>query len=74
MVTKRGPWLYNFWRDKTHPQGIWRRTTLSEFRKAEPQWELLLDIDALGKAEGVNWVWAGSDCLRPDYDLCLIAL
>ena len=74
MVTKRGPWLYNFWRDKTHPQGIWRRTTPSEFRKAEPQWELLLDIDALGKAEGVNWVWAGSDCLRPDYDLCLIAL
>ena len=74
MVTKRGDWLYNFWRDKAHPQGIWRRTTPSEYRKAEPQWELLLDIDALGKAEGVNWVWAGSDCLQPDYDYCLIAL
>ena len=34
----------------------------------------LLDIDALGKAEGVNWVWGGADCLRPAYDRCLISL
>jgi prolyl oligopeptidase len=74
MVTKRGNFLYNFWRDKANPQGIWRRTTLAEYRKSEPQWELLLDIDALGKAEGVNWVWEGADCLRPDYNRCLIAL
>jgi prolyl oligopeptidase len=65
-VSKMGDFYYNFWRDKTNPQGVWRRTTLTEFRKAEPQWEVLLDIDALGKAEGVNWVWAApSACARP---------
>ena len=73
-VSKRGEYYYNFWRDKQNPQGIWRRTTLAEYRKENPEWEVLLDIDALGKAEGVNWVWGGSDCLRPDYDRCLIDL
>ncbi len=73
-VGKMGGYYYNFWRDKQNPQGVWRRTTLEEYRKAEPAWEVLLDIDALGKAEGVNWVWGGANCLRPDYDRCLIAL
>ncbi|MBY4599639.1 prolyl oligopeptidase family serine peptidase [bacterium BD-1] len=73
-VGKMGNYYYNFWRDKQNPQGVWRRTTLEEYRKDEPRWEVLLDIDALGKAEGVNWVWAGAECLRPDYDRCLIDL
>jgi prolyl oligopeptidase len=74
FVGKIGDYYYNFWRDKTNPQGIWRRTTLAEFRKEAPKWEVLLDIDALGKAEGTNWVWGGAECLRPDYDRCLINL
>jgi prolyl oligopeptidase len=73
-VTKMGEYYYNFWKDKQNPQGVWRRTTLAEYRKPQPQWEVLLDVDALGKAEGTNWVWAGADCLRPAYDRCLIAL
>ena len=73
-VGKMGDYYYNFWRDKQNPQGVWRRTTLAEYRKDAPQWEVLLDIDALGKAEGENWVWHGADCLRPDYSRCLIAL
>ena len=73
-VGKMGQYYYNFWRDKQNPQGVWRRTTLEEYRKDEPKWEVLLDIDALGKAEGVNWVWGGAECLRPDYDRCLIDL
>jgi prolyl oligopeptidase len=73
-VGKMGEFYYNFWRDKNNPQGIWRRTTMAEFRKESPKWEVLLDIDALGKAEGVNWVWGGADCLRPDYDRCLVSL
>ena len=74
FVGKIGDYYYNFWRDKTNPQGIWRRTTLAEFRKDAPKWEVLLDIDALGKAEGTNWVWGGAECLRPAYDRCLISL
>jgi prolyl oligopeptidase len=74
FVGKIGEYYYNFWRDKTNPQGVWRRTTLAEFRKDAPKWELLLDIDALGKAEGTNWVWGGAECLRPEYNRCLINL
>ncbi len=73
-VGKMGDYYYNFWRDKTNPQGVWRRTTPAEYRKDAPAWEVLLDIDALGKAEGTNWVWGGAECLRPDYDRCLINL
>ena len=28
------------------------------------QWEVLLDLDALGEAEGVTWVWHGAQVLR----------
>src|SRR3546814_15544275 len=73
-VGKRGEYYYNFWQDAQYERGIWRRTTLDEYRKDEPKWETLLDLDALNKAEGENWVWHGADCLRPDYERCLVAL
>ncbi len=73
-VSRRGAWLYNFWQDAKHPRGIWRRTTMAEYRKAEPKWELLLDVDALGKAEGQSWVWQGSSCLSASSNRCLVAL
>ena len=73
-VDKMGGHYYNFWRDAQNPRGLWRRTTLAEYRKAEPAWETVIDLDALGKAEGENWVWHGADCLKPDYRLCLVSL
>jgi prolyl oligopeptidase len=73
-VGKTGDFYYNFWRDKQNPQGVWRRTTLDEYRKDAPAWELLIDVDALGKAEATNWVWRGANCLRPDYNRCLVTL
>jgi prolyl oligopeptidase len=73
-VMRRGRWLYNFWQDAAQPRGLWRRTTFEEFRKPQPQWEIVLDLDALAKAESENWVWAGADCLGPDYQRCLISL
>ncbi|WP_033397673.1 prolyl oligopeptidase family serine peptidase [Arenimonas oryziterrae] len=74
MVVKQGDYYYNFWRDKEHPAGLWRRTMLAEYRKAEPAWEVLIDLDALNKTESKNWVWHGADCLKPAYARCLIAL
>ena len=74
FVQKMGGYYYNFWKDRNHERGIWRRTTLEEFRKPAPAWETLIDLDALNKAEGENWVWHGADCLRPDYRHCLVAL
>ena len=64
----------NFWQDATHVRGIWRRTTLDSYRTDAPQWETILDIDALSAAEGKNWVYKGSTCLQPDERLCLISL
>jgi prolyl oligopeptidase len=55
---------YNFWRDAAHERGLWRRTTPEEYRKAEPAWETVLDLDALAALEGENWVWAGADHLE----------
>ncbi len=73
-ISKMGEFYYNFWRDKSNPAGLWRRTTLAEYRKAEPKWEVLIDLDALNKSENANWVWHGADCLKPAYTQCLIAL
>ena len=73
-IEKLGDYYYNFWRDKQNPAGLWRRTTPAEFRKAAPAWEVLVDLDALNKAEKANWVWHGADCLKPDYRHCLVAL
>jgi prolyl oligopeptidase len=67
-------YLYNFWRDADHERGIWRRTTLAEYRKAAPRWETVIDLDALARDEKENWVWAGAACLEPGGTRCLVSL
>ena len=64
----------NFWQDAQHVRGVWRRTTLDSYKTAEPQWETVLDIDALAEAESANWVYKGSTCLAPEERYCLISL
>ncbi|MCE7032074.1 prolyl oligopeptidase family serine peptidase [Lysobacter sp. GX 14042] len=73
-VQKIGQYYYNFWKDARHERGLWRRTTLEEYRKDAPAWETVLDLDALNAAEGENWVWHGANCLEPEYRRCLVAL
>ncbi len=73
-VVRRGDHYYNLWRDAKNPRGLWRRTSLAEYRNPEPAWETVIDLDVLGKAEGENWVWAGADCLGPEYRRCLVRL
>jgi prolyl oligopeptidase len=74
FIVKHGPWYYNFWRDDTHKRGLWRRTTLEEYRKENPKWETVLDLDALSEKEKENWVWHEASFLRPKYERCLIRL
>ncbi len=74
QLRRFGPWLYNLWQDEQHPRGLWRRTSLAEYRLAAPNWQTVLDLDALGKAEKENWVFGGATCLGPDYRLCLLSL
>ena len=66
--------IHNFWQDAQHLRGVLRKTTLADYRRAEPGWTTVLDFDALGKAEGRRWVNRGLDCLRPDERLCLVSL
>lgn len=73
-VSKRGEHLYNFWRDAEHERGLWRRTTMKSYRSEDPEWETVLDLDALAEAEGESWVWHGASCLPPDYRRCLVSL
>ncbi len=74
-VRRRGEYLYNFWQDEANPRGLWRRTTLEEYRKPEPAWDVLLDLDALAAREAENWVWQGAAMLRPGgYRLALVHL
>ena len=74
QIGRRGSFVYNFWKDAAHPKGIWRRTTLAEYRNKEPAWDVLLDVDALARAEGEDWVWQGCDALPPDYRRGLVRL
>ena len=73
-VRRRGEFVYNYWVDTANPYGLWRRTTLESYRTETPDWDVLIDVDALREAEGENWVWGGASMLRPDYRRALISL
>ncbi|CAN5491924.1 prolyl oligopeptidase family serine peptidase [soil metagenome] len=74
MPSLRGDMVYNFWTDAARPRGIWRRTSLEDYLSGSPTWETVLDIDALGRQEGVNWVFRGSNCLPVGETRCLVSL
>ena len=67
-------YVYNFWQDEAHVQGIWRRTPWEKYRAGTAEWETLLDVDALSKQAGITVVFQGANCLRPLYERCLLRL
>ncbi|MGY6255274.1 prolyl oligopeptidase family serine peptidase [Paraburkholderia caledonica] len=67
-------WAYDLWQDERNPKGIWRRTTWAAWRGGKPEWENLIDFDALGEAEGTPWVCSEFDILYPDGDRALITM
>lgn len=74
LVSKAGDFYYNFWRDAVHPRGLWRRTSLESYRRAQPEWDVLLDIDELGRTEHTEWVFAGASLLPHDWTRALVRL
>jgi prolyl oligopeptidase len=66
--------ITNFWQDQANVRGIVRRTSVESYMTENPQWETVLDIDALTKAENANWVFKGSSCLQPEEKICLVSL
>jgi prolyl oligopeptidase len=69
-----GKYIYNFWKDEKYERGIWRRTTVAEYLKPSPKWEILLDIDKLYKEEGEKWVYKGASGLYPEYTRYIVYL
>lgn len=69
-----GDVITNLWRDAKNPRGVWRQSPLDAYLADKPEWTVLIDVDALGKAENQSWVWHGADCLAPEYKRCLVSL
>jgi prolyl oligopeptidase len=70
----QGDMIYNFWQDKEHPRGVWRRATLAAYRTPAPPWETVIDLDAMVKTDNVTWTWGGATCLPPQDQICMISL
>ena len=53
--------------DAEHVRGLWRRCSLASYKSASPEWEDVLDLDALNAKEkipeGAQYVWHGYDVL-----------
>ena len=73
-VNYRAGLAHNFWQDENHVRGIWRSTTLDSYASDAPEWETILDFDALAEAEDKNWVYKGNNCRAPEYTHCMIRL
>ncbi|ANW05887.1 peptidase S9 [Bradyrhizobium icense] len=73
-VSRRGGYLYNLWKDANNPRGLWRRTTLEEFRMPKPSWEVLLDIDQLAISEGQDWLLKATASLPGDHRRMILSL
>jgi prolyl oligopeptidase len=73
-VGRRGPYLYNFWKDAENPRGLWRRTTRLSFGTDQPQWEILIDLDALVAKESEDWIWGAPSMLPGSHDRAILRL
>jgi prolyl oligopeptidase len=74
VPNRRAGKLFNPWRDAANPRGVWRTTTLESFRSDAPNWDVVIDVDALAATEGEDWVWRGGDTLPPMHDRAVVQL
>ena len=73
-VSQNGKWLYNFWQDDKNPRGLYRRTTLKDFKQPQPKWETVLDMDKYSFEHQKNYDYHGMSCLPPEGTDCLVFL
>jgi prolyl oligopeptidase len=64
-------WVFQVWQDQTHPLGQWRRTSLESYLSKGPEWEVLLDLDALAREWNtrVNLLFDAGQCFG---DRCML--
>jgi prolyl oligopeptidase len=73
-VMRRGGQLYNLWKDANNPRGIWRRTSLDDYRKPHPRWDMLLDLDRLAAEEGKDWLLSSAHTQAGQASRAILAL
>ena len=78
--TNERSWLYRIRPSVRHSgrftkvdAGLWRRAPMAEYRKPDPKWEVLLDVDKLDADQHKDWVFQGADCM-PSFARCLVRL
>src|SRR5271169_3014199 len=74
FITRRGAFAYNLWKDAENPRGLWRRTTLNEFRRPNPGWDIQLDLDKLAADENKDWLLGGAQTLPPAHSRAILSL
>lgn len=74
LIARRRARVFNFWKDAEHPRGLWRATSLDSYRREEPEWEVLLDLDALAAKEGEDWTWNGATTIPGSHDRAILML
>ncbi|MBI1779517.1 MAG: S9 family peptidase [Proteobacteria bacterium] len=74
LVARRGTTLFNFWKDAQNPRGLWRTTTLESYRSEDPDWQVILDLDALAGSEGEDWIWGGASTIPGLHDRAILRL
>lgn len=74
LPNRRAGKLFNPWKDAANPRGVWRVTTLDSFCRDVPDWDVLIDVDALAASEGEDWVWRGAVSLPPGHDRAIVHL
>ncbi len=74
FISRRGAFVYNIWKDASHPRGIWRRTTLDEFRAPNPKWETILDVDRLAVEENEDWLLNGIETSSASWPRAMLSL
>ena len=76
--SRYGDWGYNTWQDDEHPLGITRRTPWSAWLAGKPEWQTVLDVDALDlnnlEGDDTRWALHGFDLLYPTWDRALVSL
>jgi prolyl oligopeptidase len=74
IIARRGSRVFNFWKDAGHPRGLWRATSFDSYRCEQPQWDILLDLDALAAKESEDWTWSGASTLPGSHDRAMLML
>ncbi|WP_327147083.1 hypothetical protein [Nocardia sp. NBC_01329] len=62
---RSGDWFFEFHYDKEYPLGVWRRMPIAEYRNGGSEWEVLLDLGALGEDDNGAPATPGSPGFRP---------